>query len=109
MVRSAKGTVEEPGKNVAQKAGLNRSILDAAWRRAMTFTVYKAAEAGKLVIFVVAKNTSRTCPKCRHVSKENRVTQADFLCVKCGHADHADTNAAVEILYRAQLGLASAA
>ena len=111
MVRSAKGTVEKPGKNVAQKSGLNRSILDAAWRRMMNFTVYKAEEAGKLVVFVNPRNTSRTCQnlKCRYVSSENRATQAEFLCVKCGYADHADTNASKEIYSRARLGLAAAA
>ena len=30
MTRSAKGTVEKPGPNVAQKAGLNRALLDLA-------------------------------------------------------------------------------
>jgi putative transposase len=109
MVRSAKGTIDDPGINVAQKAGLNRSIQDAGWRRAMNFTSYKAAEAGKYVVFVDPRNTSRTCPICRHVSSENRKTQAVFLCANCGHADHANTNAGVEILTRARLGLASAA
>ncbi|MFD2348481.1 transposase [Nonomuraea ferruginea] len=31
MTRSASGTIEAPGRNVAQKSGLNRSILDAGW------------------------------------------------------------------------------
>jgi putative transposase len=31
MSRSAKGTMEEMGKNVSQKSGLNRSILDQGW------------------------------------------------------------------------------
>ena len=31
MTASAKGTVEEPGSRVAQKSGLNRSILDQGW------------------------------------------------------------------------------
>jgi len=111
MVRSAKGTIEEPGKNVAAKSGLNRVILDAAWRRLMDMTVYKAEEAGGVVAFVNAKNTSRTCSGCGHVSKHNRLTQAEFLCVGCGHAEHADVNAAKNILgrYRGWLGLAPAA
>jgi putative transposase len=75
----------------------------------MNFTNYKAEEAGKVVAFVDPKGTSRTCPICRHVSKENRKTQAVFLCVRCGHLEHADVNAGSEILYRARLGLASAA
>src|SRR5438876_8675946 len=31
MTASAQGTVEQPGRHVRQKAGLNRSILDKAW------------------------------------------------------------------------------
>jgi putative transposase len=31
MTRSASGTFEQPGTNVAQKSGLNSSILDAGW------------------------------------------------------------------------------
>ncbi|GAB3831605.1 RNA-guided endonuclease InsQ/TnpB family protein [Dactylosporangium cerinum] len=31
MTQSASGTVEAPGTNVAQKSGLNRSVLDAGW------------------------------------------------------------------------------
>jgi putative transposase len=31
MTKSAKGTLEEPGKNVKQKSGLNRAILSEGW------------------------------------------------------------------------------
>ncbi|MGP3935047.1 zinc ribbon domain-containing protein [Nonomuraea sp. KM88] len=50
----------------------------------------------------------RTCARCRHSAKENRVTQAAFACTACGHAAHADVNAAVTIL-RAGLALRQAA
>ncbi|MGW7485085.1 zinc ribbon domain-containing protein [Nonomuraea muscovyensis] len=43
-------------------------------------------------------NTSRTCSRCGHCPKENRVTQAGFRCTACGHTAHADVNAAVNIL-----------
>jgi len=109
MARSAKGTIDEPGKQVSQKAGLNRSILDAAWGRFTDMIAYKAEEAGRKVVFVDPKNTSLTCFECKHVSKENRKSQSDFLCVSCGHLDHADVNAAKNILERARLGLAAAA
>jgi len=109
MVRSAKGTVEEPGSKVSQKAGLNRSILDAAWGRFTNMIAYKAEEAGRKVVFVDPKNTSLTCSSCGHVGKENRKSQSEFLCVSCGHCDHADVNAAKNILERARSGLAAAA
>ena len=109
MVKSARGSVEEPGVKVSQKAGLDRSIQDAAWGRFRSMIVYKAEEAGRRVVFVNPKNTSLECFLCDHVSKENRKSQSEFLCVKCGHRDHADLNAAKNILKRARSGLAAAA
>jgi putative transposase len=64
MTRSARGTVEEPGRNVAQKAGLNRSILDASWGLFLPTLARKAESTGRLVIAVNPANTSRTCPAC---------------------------------------------
>ena len=43
MTAAASGTVEHPGRNVAAKAGLNRSILDAGWGQ---FTSILVAEKG---------------------------------------------------------------
>ncbi|WP_259401132.1 transposase [Microbispora sp. H13382] len=54
------------------------------------------------------RNTSRTCARCGHCAKDNRVTQAEFACTACGHAAHADVNAAKNIL-RAGLALRDAA
>ena len=54
MTASAKGTIEEPGKNVAQKSGLNRSILDQGWRMFATFLAYKEQERGGRVEFTPA-------------------------------------------------------
>jgi putative transposase len=52
MTASARGTAAEPGRSVAQKAGLNRSILTSAWGQIKLFTHYKARRAGKLCIVV---------------------------------------------------------
>ena len=54
--------------------------------------------ANGIVVLVDPKNTSRKCPVCGHTAKENRLTQADFVCVACGYADDADITAAVNIL-----------
>ena len=97
MVRSAKGTMEEPGVNVAAKAGLNRSIHDAGWAQLMRFVTYKAEETGRELVAVRAAYTSQTCPSCGHVAAENRPTQAEFRCHGCGHEAHADINAAINI------------
>jgi len=98
MTRSASGTVEQPGTNVAQKAGLNRSILDAGWGVFLAILAHKAESAGRVVVAVDPRNTSRTCPRCGHCARENRVTQADFGCVRCGYAGHADVVGALNVL-----------
>jgi putative transposase len=108
MTRSASGTIEAPGRNVAAKAGLNRSILDAGWGVFLQVLAHKAESAGRELIAVNPANTSRTCARCGHCAKENRLTQASFVCTACGHAAHADVNATVNIL-RAGLALRDAA
>lgn len=97
MSASAKGTVENPGRNVRQKSGLNRSILDQGWYEFRRQLEYKLAWAGGTVLAIPPRNTSRTCPCCGHICADNRKTQADFLCVQCGHAGHADLVAAINI------------
>ncbi len=104
LTRSASGTVERPGRKVAQKTGLNRSILDAGWGVFLTILSHKAESAGRELIAVNPAGTSRTCARCRHCAADNRVTQAEFRCTACGHAAHADVNAAENIL-RAGLAL----
>lgn len=101
MVRSASGTIAEPGRMVKQKAGLNRSILDQGWGLLRQFCGYKSAEIGGQCLDVSARNTSRECRVCRYVAAENRVSQARFVCVGCGHVENADDNASVVIVKRA--------
>ena len=93
MTKSAEGTAEQPGKNVKQKAGLNRSILASGWYKLEQCLSYKAH-----VEKVPAPYTSQTCNKCRGVDKANRKTQSIFKCQQCGHEDNADVNAALNIL-----------
>lgn len=98
MTRSASGTAEAHGRNVAQKAGLNRSILDAGWGCFLRILASKAEGAGRVVIAVNPANTSRTCPSCGHCCAENRITQASFTCVACGYTAHADVVGALNVL-----------
>ena len=100
MTKSARGTVEEPGKNVAQKSGLNRRILDQGWGAFARMLGYKLAWHGGLLVLVDPRNTSRTCPACGHVAAENRTTQERFVCVNCGRTENADVNAAINIRER---------
>lgn len=94
MTRSAKGTIELPGRNVRQKAGLNRSIQAAGWGALAERLGHKAA--GR-VIKVNPAYTSLTCNACKHIAKGNRESQAVFRCVACGHQANADVNAACNI------------
>lgn len=101
MTASASGTAEEPGRNVRAKGGLNREILNVSPHLIRQQLTYKAMRTGSQVVAVDPKNTSRTCPACGHIAAENRQSQSAFLCIACGHADHADINAAPTILARA--------
>jgi putative transposase len=94
MVRSARGTIAAPGKNVRAKAGLNRSIHAAGWGLLVTRLEDKAV--GR-VERIRPAFTSQTCHACGHRAPENRKSQAVFRCRACGHADHADANAAKNI------------
>ena len=97
MSRSARGTVEEPGHNVAAKSGLNKAILDQGWGTFRRMLEYKQLWRGGEVIAVPPRYTSQECPKCHHICKQNRPQQALFLCVACGYANHADIVGAINI------------
>jgi putative transposase len=98
MSRSARGRLDAPGRNVGARARFNRSILDQGWAEFRRQLEYKQAWRGGIVVTVDPRNTSRTCPRCGHVSGENRPSQAEFRCVRCGYAADADVNAARNIL-----------
>lgn len=98
MSRSAAGTKENPGKNVRAKSGLNRSILDQGWGEFRRQLEYKQLWRGGKVIVIPAQYTSQKCSCCGHIAKENRKTQANFVCVSCGFEMNADVNAAKNIL-----------
>lgn len=98
MTQSAKGTVEAPGKNVKAKSGLNRSILRQGWGMFVSMLEYKLAWRGGMLIRVTPHHTSQTCPACGHVDENNRKTQAEFLCTRCGFEQNADVVGAINIL-----------
>lgn len=98
MTKSAKGSVDEPGRNVRAKSGLNREILNMSLHSVKMQLGYKTIRHGSELVLVNPAYTSQTCSCCGHVSKQNRKTQAKFLCVECGYSDNADINAAKNIL-----------
>jgi len=100
MSKSAAGSSDSPGRNVKAKSGLNKSILDQGWFEFRRQLEYKQVWLGGDVLAVPARNTSRTCPACGHVSADNRQTQAKFACVECGYENNADVVGAINILNR---------
>ncbi|HEY3952969.1 MAG TPA: transposase [Streptosporangiaceae bacterium] len=94
MTRSARGTREQPGRNVRQKAGLNREIMRSGW--GLLVKRLEDKPPGR-VEHVPPAFTSRRCSACGRVSADNRKSQADFACTACGLACNADVNAARNI------------
>jgi transposase len=94
MTRSAKGTRENPGRNVRQKAGLNRGILGSGWGLLVRRLQDKAP--GR-VEKVSPAFTSQRCSACGQVDRDSRESQAVFRCTACGFAGNADVNAAISI------------
>ena len=94
MTRFARGTRGEPGRNVRQKAGLNRGILRSGWGLLVRRLEEKAP--GR-VEKVRPAFTSQRCSACGHVDPKSRESQAVFRCTACGFVGHADVNAAMNI------------
>jgi putative transposase len=94
MTRSAKGTRDNPGRNVRQKAGLNRGILASGWSLLVRRLEDKAP--GR-VEKINPAYTSQRCSACGTVDAKARKSQAVFACRSCGFAGNADVNAAINI------------
>ena len=104
MTRAPKAKQDDQGrwlKNGARaKAGLNKSILASAWGQTKIYLSYKARRKGKLSIEVPAFYSSQECAQCGYVHSDNRISQSEFVCQRCGHQDNADHNAAQVIAKR---------
>lgn len=98
MSKSAAGTKDQPGRNVAAKSGLNRAILDQGWHEMRRQLTYKQAWLGGDVLAINPAYTSQKCACCGHTEKDNRQTQASFVCTACGYSANADINGARNIL-----------
>jgi putative transposase len=106
MSASAKGTEENSGINVRAKSGLNKSILDQGWFEFRRQLDYKLDWMGGRLEQVAARHTSQRCSCCGHTEKGNRRSQAEFECLSCGMAQHADINAAKNLLTVGLTGMA---
>jgi putative transposase len=96
MSKSARGTVEDPGRNVKAKSGLNREILFQGWGLFAEMLRYKCHWNGSVFTLVKTHMTSRRCSECLFECKENRRGKV-FLFLNCGHKEDADTNASKNI------------
>ena len=106
MSASAKGSIEEPGRRVKAKSGLNKSILDQGWFELRRQLNYKLFWMGGMLAEVNPRYTSQQCSSCGHLGKESRVSQALFKCQACGYEENADINAAKNIKTVGQTGVA---
>ncbi|MCA2272429.1 transposase [Mycobacterium intracellulare] len=98
MTRTAKGTLQDPGRNVAAKSGLNRAILAKGWHQFALALASAARYTGTAVVMAPAAYTSQRCSKCGQVDPKSRESQAVFRCTTCSFTGHADVNAARNIL-----------
>jgi putative transposase len=98
MTRSAKGTLDKPGTNVRAKSGLNRAILGKGWHQFALALSSAARYTATTVVRVPAAYTSQRCSACGQVDPRSRESQAVFRCTTCSHGEHADVNAARNIL-----------
>ncbi|NDC10562.1 MAG: transposase, partial [Oxalobacteraceae bacterium] len=104
MTKRAKPKQDGHGRwinnGAAAKSGLNKAILASTWGKTKEFLSYKAQRSGKLVIEVPAFYSSQECAACGHTHPDNRPSQAEFVCQRCHHTNHADHNAASIIAKR---------
>jgi putative transposase len=94
MTRSAKGTIQNPGRSVKAKAGLNREILRSGWGLLVRRLEDKAPQR---IERVSPHYTSQRCSACGYADAKSRESQARFVCTACGFACNADVNAARNI------------
>ena len=108
MSKSASGTTKAPGRNVRARSGLNKSILDQGWYEFRRQLDYKLAWNGGQLIAIPPQNTSRTCPCCGQIAKQNRLSPLRFACVECDFKGGADVVGAINFLRAGHARLACA-
>ncbi len=84
-------------KGMVKNHRLAKSIADASWNTLVQYTTYKAESAGKEVVLVDPRNTSKTCSCCGHIKDDLKLSQRIFVCNNCGYKIDRDLNAAINI------------
>jgi len=104
MTRRAKPVADPqaPGhylrNGAAAKSGLNKAILQKGWFRFELALQSVSRYTGTQVVKVPAAYTSQRCSECGRVDPKSRESQAVYRCTTCAHCEHADVNAAKNIL-----------
>ncbi len=88
----------EPQK-MGKSTGMRKSIMDVAWSQFIEMTVSKAEEAGRRVVLVDARNTSKMCSRCGTLVPKS-LSERTHSCPACGLVMDRDVNAAITILQR---------
>lgn len=98
MTRSAKNTIDAPGRHVAAKAGLNRGILNHAFGQLRQLLEYKADWYGKQVVVIDRHYpSSKTCSTCGQLNSQLRLHDRTWTCTACQTVHDRDLNAATNI------------
>ncbi len=84
---------------------LAKSIIDASWNTLVQYTTYKAGSAGKVVVQVNPKGTSRTCSRCGWMKDNLKLSVRIFHCDDCGLVIDRDLNAAINIYKLGMTGI----
>jgi putative transposase len=110
MTASARGTAQQPGRRVRQKAGLNRAVLNAGFAELRRQIEHKAQWAGREVIAIDRwYPSSKRCGACGHVLSKLALSTRRWTCPSCGQLHDRDVNAAKNILAAALAVKAGAA
>lgn len=89
---------------MGRSRGMRKSILDVAWTQFMQMTVAKAAEAGRRVMLVDPRNTTKLCSSCGEIVSK-QLSERVHTGPHCGLVLDRDENAALNILQRGLLSL----
>ena len=101
LTTSAKGDVENPGRRVRQKSGLNRSILEQCLGEFVSQLEYKCDAAGGSLVKVDPKDTTQSCSNCGSKPQTKlKLQERTYRCGSCGYLIDRDYNAARNILLR---------
>jgi putative transposase len=76
---------------------LARDISDCAWGQFIEILKFKAEEAGRQVIEVNPRNTSKRCSECGEVNATLKLSDREWTCLKCGAIHDRDINASMNI------------